>query len=219
MVPQEIARPQTLSPPGDQPKHKLERTKSILKQSSKERGEELHSPKREQITFAPEHNLEKHLAEKQLEKKLSVEEKVPPPKTEKRVSLETDKINGTHERKLVSPPPKKDSSESSSSESEDDKVNDLKPAADQLRRISLSSSNSRINFEPIEALNAQKPKPIDKIKKTLLDSESSSSTQDSPRKITEDKKASLKPPEQRVQCSPAVDLATNPSVTFVQEQR
>lgn len=42
-------------------KPKIERTKSILKQSSKEKGEtpELASPKRENITFAPEVNKNK----------------------------------------------------------------------------------------------------------------------------------------------------------------
>lgn len=53
-----------------------ERTKSILKQSSKERNEtppDLPSPKREQISFAPEVSLEKLLQEREVKKRVSVE--------------------------------------------------------------------------------------------------------------------------------------------------
>jgi hypothetical protein len=70
-------------PPPERPKVKLERTKSILKQSSKERNEnqEVHSPKREQITFAPDVND-------------------PPEKTvKKRVSLEMDEATKKSRRR------------------------------------------------------------------------------------------------------------------------
>lgn len=60
------------------PKMKLERTKSILKQGSRERTEnnsgEPSSPKREAISFAPEYELEKR-------------------KQEKRVSIENESVN------------------------------------------------------------------------------------------------------------------------------
>ncbi|KAF5284207.1 hypothetical protein FQR65_LT00207 [Abscondita terminalis] len=49
------------------PRVKLERTKSILKQSSKEREHEQHSPKKEQISFAPDANYE------QKQKRVSIE--------------------------------------------------------------------------------------------------------------------------------------------------
>ncbi|KAK4878012.1 hypothetical protein RN001_010518 [Aquatica leii] len=88
------------------PKMKLERTKSILKQSSKERGDnqqEVHSPKKEQISFAPDANYEHK---------------------QKRVSIE----NGTKEnecsererKKLRSPSPEKGRKSDDEGEEEED---------------------------------------------------------------------------------------------------
>lgn len=192
--------------PSSPPKIKLERTKSILKQSSKERGEnpDLHSPKREQITFAPEVTLEKHLQEKESVRKL-----------EKRVSLEEQKTpskpNSPEKLKPAPPPPapvvkkpeeSSESSETTSSESEEDAEEskpkppniDPKQAKEPLRKLSLSlsASSSRINFEPVEALNAQKniPKPVDKLKKNVVESsksDTSSSTRDNVRNNGEKK--------------------------------
>lgn len=279
VVPKEqtAQRPQTLSPLKQQNSHheqngigdssnnqdgkqtdqppiiKLERTKSILKQSSKERGDnqDLHSPKREQITFAPD--LEKHLAEKEskktVEKRVSLEGEPQKPSS-KPTSPEKPKVipvvqnniqNVTkqqHEESESSEDEESSDEEEEDDDDEDDdnkKDKDLKITKDSPRRISLSSSNSRINFEPIEALKEQKlkaPKPIDKFKKNLVDSksESSSSTQekfepknhiDKPHQPTKPSektvKNSLKTPDthSKGQCSPSIDLTSNPAVTFV----
>lgn len=229
-------RPQTLSPPSKPPQNifehtnggsappqppmiKLERTKSILKQGSKERCDhpELHSPKRENITFAPEHNLEKHLQEKEsrklLEKKVSVEEVARPEAVAKDEEEEEESES---------------SSETSSSEEEEeeDAKEQAKPPSPPVRRISVTRSNSRINFEPVESLEKQKkaPKPaIEKIRRGLVDSksESSSSTSERNRNCGKCAKSLLKTPE-RGQCSPSIEVTSNPAVTFVsaaQEQR
>lgn len=166
--PKQQQRPQTLSPPSkppqiaeelrnndhaahppDPPKIKLERTKSILKQSSRERTEhpELHSPKRENITFAPELlDLEKQRQEKEgrklLEKRVSVEKIVCPLKARKPEEEDEEES---------------ESSESSSEEDEDDEQK--RKIGSPIRRISITRSNSRINFEPVESLNPQKTKP------------------------------------------------------------
>lgn len=230
------------------PKIKLERTKSILKQSSKERGDnqDLHSPKREQITFAPD--LERQLAEKEskkvVEKRVSLEgEPQKPPSPEKPKAIPVVVQNNTENvEKQQQQEEEEEESESSedeeSSEEDDDnrKDKDLNITKDSPRRISLSSSNSRINFEPIEALKEQKkkaPKPTDKFKKNLADSksESSSSTQDKfepknridkphrqpPKPSEKTSRTSLKTPDthSRGQCSPSIDLTSNPAVTFV----
>ncbi|KAF2881435.1 hypothetical protein ILUMI_24721 [Ignelater luminosus] len=99
-----------------QPRVKLERTKSILKQSSRERGEhtELHSPKKEQITFAPDEKYERRhsLENKKLEKRVSIENDK---QIEKQSSLEKEKSEEEHRspereivrKKLKSPSPEK----------------------------------------------------------------------------------------------------------------
>lgn len=223
--------------PPDPPKIKLERTKSILKQSSKERSEhpELHSPKRENITFAPEHNLEKHLQEKENSKRLLVKKL-----SAEKINLEVNSVVVVKKEEES-----ESSSESSSSDSdeedgdeEDKSKSDLKRSSSSpIRRISITRSNSRINFEPVEALAAQKhlPKPaIEKIKRNLLESHSdssSSTTQDRCESSTEKKDSVggkkcaksglLKTPERGGQ-SPSIEVTSNPAVTtFVsaQEQR
>lgn len=233
------------------PKIKLERTKSILKQSSKERGDnqDLHSPKREQITFAPD--LEKHLAEKEnkkmIEKRVSLEgeQQKPSSKPSSPEKPKAPPVVQNNTQNMVKQPQEQQESESSEDEEssdeeeEDDeednekKDKDLKITKDSPRRVSLSSSNSRINFEPIEALKEQKkaPKPIDKFKKNLIDSksESSSSTQEKfepknhidktnhPKPPEKTAKIALKTPDthSKGQCSPSIDLTSNPAVTFV----
>ncbi|XP_063925108.1 tau-tubulin kinase homolog Asator isoform X3 [Zophobas morio] len=258
VVPKEnVPRPQTLqsnvveNPPEEpaqtkeveRPKIKLERTKSILKQSSKERneGQEIHSPKREQITFAPDvtdtpvkkrvslegddinqkeiitvtkKDLEEDIEKKEEEKVKSPKSKSPSPE---KVKVETKE------------PEKSEESESSSSETEQ-KNSDKNVEKPRLKspRLSLSGSNSNINQPaepPLSRSNSQKAvsKPLEKIKNNLghSASESSSSTQD---KIEQnlknarnalEKKSNLEVKQDRVQCSPSVDLTTNPAVTFV----
>lgn len=212
--------------PTEPPKIKLERTKSILKQSSKERSEhpELHSPKRENITFAPD--CEKHLQEKEGRKLL-----------EKKVSLEKVEVNSVKKQQEES----ESSSESSSSESEEEEEeedeeeekskSDLKRSnSSPIRRISITRSSSRINFEPVESLAASQkhlPKPaIEKIRKSLLESRSSESSESSAEKKDSggggDKKCvknSLKTPERGGQCSPSIEVTSNPAFVSVQEQR
>ncbi|KYB26867.1 tau-tubulin kinase homolog Asator isoform X2 [Tribolium castaneum] len=188
VVPKEnVPKPPESTESAERPIVKLERTKSILKQSSKERneGQEMPSPKREQITFAPE---------------VDEGEKV-----KKRVSLEAEEPIDKKEEVEN----EKDESESSSSETEQ-KNSDKKP-------------NSTIP-EVVPLNNSQKPtsKPLEKIKNNLghSASESSSSTGDkleqnlkNARNSIEKKNLDVK--HDRVQCSPSVDLTTNPAVTFV----
>lgn len=135
------------------PKVKLERTKSILKQSSKERTDlDLPSPKRESITFAPDpepvhahHEAEKVSDTSAKEPKpvqiLIQAEEAPKPKND--VHIDEKKAS-------------KSDTESSHTGSSGKKDGDAKANVDSSpRRISVakSSSNSHINFEPIEALN------------------------------------------------------------------
>lgn len=160
----------------EKPIVKLERTKSILKQSSKERneGQEIHSPKREQITFAPEVDEDE--------------------KMKKRVSLETEEIQ------IKEPENEEKKSESSTSETE--------------------QKNSEKKPEIVNNCQRATLKPIEKLKNNLVSaSESSSSTGDkleqnlkNVRNSIEKKNLEVK---ERVQCSPSVDLTTNPAVTFV----
>lgn len=137
------------------------------------------------------------------------------------------------------------SSESSSSESDDEEEEEEKSKSDlkrsnssPIRRISITRSSSRINFEPVESLAAQKklPKPaIDKIRKSLLESRSESSESSAEKKdgggssscgggVGGGKrcaKSLLKTPE-RSGHSPSIEVTSNPAVTtFVsaQEQR
>lgn len=234
-----VPRPQTLSPNGpeaapdpsnqvqkfdppiEKPKIKLERTKSILKQSSKERNEnqELHSPKREQITFAADVN---DAPEKTV--------------TKKRVSLETDDVSSKFEivRKedipieLKSPSPEKiksnkKSEESESSRSESEQKN--------IEKIGTKSANNHLSFQAdsLSRSNSQKAvlKSLEIIKKNVgghsAGSESSSSTQDKLDSNLKNTRNSVErknnldahQEEQRVHCSPSVDLTTNPAVTYV----
>lgn len=130
------------------------------------------------------------------------------------------------------------SSESSSSESEDEEEEEeksKKSSSSPVRRISITRSNSRINFEPVEALAAQKhaPKPaIEKIKRSLLESrsDSSSSTQDRCDSGNEKKDCGsgkmcaksgglLKTPERGGQCSPSIEVTSNLAFVSAQEQR
>lgn len=126
-------------------KIKLERTKSILKQSSKEKNEnnELQqSPKKEQITFAPECDLERRKREKEIRrirKKIRLEKK--------RRSLEIDNARELLNTKRVS-----DSSNSSTSEKnstrnkcENDKyLGDVKVNGDVEEKECIGGKNESI---------------------------------------------------------------------------
>ncbi|XP_018563133.1 tau-tubulin kinase homolog Asator isoform X2 [Anoplophora glabripennis] len=235
------------SPPP--PKKKIERTKSILKQSSKERneqGEPLASPKREQITFAPE-ALEK--SDREVEKVVNVVwmdgeadqetqcdlkhagEDDGIPASVETVDAETvatsDKQTGSDTAIRIK---KKPETESSSTET-DQKISRGKSRDNSLeknrKRLHRKSS---LNFEPVESLsrsNSQKAisKPLEIIKNNLGDSDSSSSTpckqqndkneEQEEGKVTPDRGHLDAEGKQRVRCSPAVDLGTNPNVTFV----
>lgn len=195
-----------------QPKIKLERTKSILKQSSKERNEnvDLPSPKRENITFAPEPEL--HRQSKKLIKRSSLDNDL-----EKQANKTIEKL--------------KQSSDSSSSSKNEVKANS--PVKFQLNK---SQSDSRVSFNPELVTNTSKivHKPIEKIKSAIVDSntESSSSTQEkSDAKNQVEKRTSPlakpsinevriaeknerpPPPSTRIQCSPTVDLISKPAVS------
>jgi tau tubulin kinase len=213
-------------PPPERPKVKLERTKSILKQSSKERNEnqEVHSPKREQITFAPDVN---DPPEKTVKKRVSLE-------MDEATKKEPEEVKPEEEKKSKSPSPEKvkveaeqKSEESSSSSSETEQKNSEKKEKVRLKSPP-SGSNSHVNVPPTESLsrsNSQKAvsKPLEKIKNNLghSASESSSSTQDKLEQNLKnarnalDKKNNETKQQDRVQCSPSVDLTTNPAVTFV----
>lgn len=127
------------------------------------------------------------------------------------------------------------SSESSSSESEEDEddedeeksKSDLKRSnSSPIRRISITRSNSRINFEPLEQLAASPkhlPKPaIEKIRKSLLESRSDSSESSVEKRQSSEKKCAkslLKTPERGGQCSPSIEVTSNPAFVSAQEQR
>lgn len=152
--------PEKKSPPQ---KGKLERTKSILKQSSKERVESTEqSPKKEQISFAPEHELEKRKSEK----RISIESDIT---IEKRRSLEIENA-----RELLRK--KHSGSESSTSEKNSKK----EEAENQDGNDAVVKIVEKL--QKIEVKDLPKPihKPIEKIKNNIADSksESSSSTQD-----------------------------------------
>lgn len=150
-------------------KVKLERTKSILKQSSKERNDhnEPHSPKREQITFAPDTDLDRHNHEKakKIEKRISIEGD---PSVEKRRSLEIENA-----RELLRSS-RKSGSESSKSDSSHSNKNDLEKIAE------MKEANCHVNFKDRNVEGKPVHKPLEKVKNNAVNSksESSSSTQE-----------------------------------------
>ncbi|KAJ8916696.1 hypothetical protein NQ315_000341 [Exocentrus adspersus] len=224
------AEVQTTPPPQ---RKKVERTKSILKQSSKERtGEPLASPKREQITFAPE-TLEKADREAETENneaeqgtQCNIEDKAVA-NASKVVNMSTtdcsDKQIGTDPiQRIIN---KKPETESSSTET-DQKSSRRKSRDDSLeknrKRLHRKSS---LNFEPVESLsrsNSQKAisKPLEVVKNNAANdskSESSSSTQckRENERNEEERKVTNVVDKEKVRCSPGVDLGSNPNVTFV----
>lgn len=214
----------TAPPSGGQqnsPKVKLERTKSILKQTSKERTEntyhDLQSPKRESITFAADIEVVKPVDKKSDDSNNGEKEK----KSETESSSTTDKEGGEKRRS---------------------KNAERRKSQDSPRKLSIvkCDSNSHLDFEPVEALRRSSsakalPKPLERVKINLegnTKSDSSSSTQERSRSSEKqrvqgaaDKKCVVGSPvrtfiandgvEKRVSCSPGVDLTSHPAVTFV----
>lgn len=172
----------------EKPKVKLERTKSILKQSSKEKNENnqevLSSPKREQITFAIDIN---------------------DAPIKKRVSLEAEEVRIEPEVKNEE---KEEKSEKSASSTETEQKNSDK-------KIEEIKEKCEIVENPPSRCNSPKAisKPLEKLKNNLghSGSESSSSTQDKGMRNGLDKKTN----GEVKRCSPSVDLTANPAVTFV----
>ncbi|KAJ8958453.1 hypothetical protein NQ318_002240 [Aromia moschata] len=183
------------------PKPKIERTKSILKQSSKERCEtgELASPKREQITFAPE-LVEK--MDKELDKQVNIveivkDEEVKPEEADQETQCDINQTDVTHEglgtadnadanivtcdKQTGTETKKKVETESSSTET--DQRNSRKKSKDNSleRNKKRLHRKSSLNFDPVESLsrsNSQKAisKPLEAVKNNLADSKSDSSS-------------------------------------------
>lgn len=172
-----------------QPRVKLERTKSILKQSSKERGEhqEPHSPKKEQISFAPDEKYERlQNSEKrvsiEIAKKLEIENNV-----EDQDSIDKEKPR----RRLRSPSPQRtkhrSNSESSNNEDEDDE--DVEGQEENQNAIPKPHTDlnptKELEESPIKQIEIKQnetnlykaiAKPIEKIKQNCIDSKSESSS-------------------------------------------
>ncbi|KRT85435.1 hypothetical protein AMK59_895, partial [Oryctes borbonicus] len=233
--------PAAVQPPSSgqsSPKVKLERTKSILKQTSKDRPENHHyhdiqSPKRETITFAPEPDVIKHVDR---ENKNKNEQKDSP-------------INVANVEKVVEKTEKEKKSETESSSTTDkegerrrSKNTERRKSQDSPRRLSIvkSDSNTHLDFEPVEALRRSSsakavPKSLERVKINLeasTKSDSSSSTQERSRSserrgekrcvVVGSPVRSLVANDERlerratvVQCSPGIDLTSHPAVTFV----
>ncbi|KAK9746295.1 Protein kinase domain [Popillia japonica] len=227
-------QPQQVPPSSGQssPKVKLERTKSILKQTSKERAaaenhnQDLQSPKRESITFAPEPDHDN----KDGNNFRNEESAEPPDKPDKPEKVE-----------------KKSETESSSTTDKDgerrrSKNAERRKSQDSPRRLSIvkSDSNTHLDFEPVEQLRRSSsakalPKPLERVKINLegnTKSDSSSSTQEKSRSSEKrEQKCAVvvvggggspgrtfvvnDESGRTVQCSPGIDLTSHPAVTFV----
>ncbi|CAH0549592.1 unnamed protein product [Brassicogethes aeneus] len=223
---------------------KIERTKSILKQSSKERNEvDLPSPKREQISFAPELVA----VEKEIKKRVSLDDDQQIIAIEK--ELKTIEIKNAEPEKPNDILPKTKDIEnlmakvklrkrdnngsSSSTNSEEKKSKDAEDNSEERDRKKLhrkSLNGSAIDFEKVESLsrsNSQKLliKPTVSTKNNLHSgdkSDSSNSTQAKSEKQTANNDETIErlrpnPPDtqMKIKCSPGVDLTSNPNVIFV----
>ncbi|XP_072381782.1 tau-tubulin kinase homolog Asator isoform X2 [Diabrotica undecimpunctata] len=221
-------------------KPKMERTKSILKQSSKERSDpqELSSPKKENISFAPDvldikcDDVESSKPVESIAVEVQTAEDCETQcNLQKNVELETRNPNSSSVETGVSPktsdkiigtevPAAKAEGESSSTET-DHKVPKEASHQDSLegyrkKNIHRKSSINLDQGDPLCRSNSLKAvsKPLEAVKNNLVDSkssESSSSTQC--RKQDGDDKGENK---DRVRCSQGYDLGTNTNnVTFV----
>lgn len=196
----------TESPP--KPKVKLERTKSILKQSSKERGDapELHSPKKEQISFAPDEKYDvKH-------------------KTEKRVSIE----NGTkledevvERKKLRSPSPVKNR-ESEDDDEERSCEHRLLKGTDSPLRVIENKVIEKIKQNCVESKSesssSNKIASASETTKSNIDSRTATVNQ---KKIVDKVKEAKEETavNNRRQCSPSVDVVVTASSLSVVERK
>ncbi|CAH1163258.1 unnamed protein product [Phaedon cochleariae] len=231
-------------PPDAAPQKPLaERTKSILKQSSKEKSEpiELASPKRENITFALEveriERGESETGEKKLNdvdrdtqcdlkvtKSVGVESR-------SSVGIDAPDVPKTSDKQIGTDtvPKKKVETESSSTET-DAKLSKGRSQQDSLERNRKKlHRKSSLHLEAAETLSrstSQKAlsKPLVAVKNSCVESKSDSS---SSANCKMDKRGEHEGQERcqliankaegkdMVRCSPSVDLSTNPNVTFV----
>ncbi|CAH1184491.1 unnamed protein product [Phyllotreta striolata] len=211
-------------------KPKVERTKSILKQSSKEKAEslELPSPKKDNISFAPELI---HKGKQDAESTNKVSSEVQTTETNRegaddaQKSIPIDNTSGNNavgDKKAATKdlgsgiPAKKAGETESSSTDSDQKLRDKDNSEEKKR-----NRKSTVNFEQVDALyrsNSQKAisKPIEAVKNhlphSLVDSKSDSSS------ITKgegDNQIISECKNNRLRCSGCIDLGTNPNVTFV----
>nr|CAH7745120.1 unnamed protein product [Callosobruchus chinensis] len=223
--------------PKDSPQRpRIERTKSILKQSSKEKTdagvvENIPSPKRENITFAPEAIAKKEQKELdiRLEKKEgngdiksstqgneNEEEVLVCRVTETEIGTETvnvgtvDVMVKTSDKFIGADLKKRVETESSSTET------DQKLVRERSRQDSLERTRKKFHRKSSAAgvvgagPGRARPAQLEAVRNSAIataDSESSSSTQCN-RRVSE-----LRAERQR--CSPGIDLANNPSVTYV----
>ncbi|KAK5638120.1 hypothetical protein RI129_012415 [Pyrocoelia pectoralis] len=210
-----IIKNTTESPP--KPKIKLERTKSILKQSSKERGEtsDMHSPKKEQISFAPDekYDIIKH-------------------KTEKRVSIENgtkledeivDKENAR--RKLRSPSPEKkpeseeDEGEQSCEHDEVVKEGDLPLLIIENKLIEKIKQNC---VESKSESSSSKIGSTSETTKSNFDSRTTTVNQKKVVRVLQDDKLKESKADlglnNRRQCSPSVDGITASAISVVERK-
>lgn len=232
----------------NQNKPKSERTKKILKQSSKERTDstELQSPSKEKVTFALETNLVKNIQEnKEVKKRVSLEIDNNIEKNKEVNNAEDDEesvkekpnqvldVAKTNDEKLLNTETCKAENESTSTETEQknskEKSDIQKIDTKTNNRLSINTSPV-INIDPVIPLsrsNSQKAisKQLEAVKNNLVDSrsDSSSSTQcrindkmNVDESVEFDGKAHLNTDiKEKIICSPAVDLTSNPAVTFV----
>lgn len=224
-------------------KPKMERTKSILKQSSKEKSDlqELSSPKKENITFAPEvlgvESTEndkpavlttvtaeiqtaedretqcdlKRTIETAKVKTVCIETGVSPKTSDKIISADFSAVKTECETSIIETDPK---ALKDASQQEDSLESLLKKK--YHRKSSVDSDHAYRSNSPPKAVS----KPLEAVKNNAGDSkssESSSSTQYRKKEGGgEDRGENRGEQQQRIKCSPGHDLGTNTNnVTFV----
>lgn len=247
-----------------QQKAKTERTKGILKQSSKERSstennEVLQSPKKEQISFAPEVNLYKHIQEKEIKKRASLEKdadnevdvnestwlnyvleaakEIEDQEKTNDVNKAVDGASGNHVGETKSLPKCNEQGDKGKIETESiSTATEQKSNLDKCENLDKDISNKPLNGtgnikkESIEVINRNSteramPKQIEAVKNNLVDSRSESSSNADSRNVNNvnmgenvqanKNRIDVVIDKEKGQCSPSVDLATNPAVTFV----
>ncbi|CAH1107915.1 unnamed protein product [Psylliodes chrysocephalus] len=231
-----------LQPKQSPQKPKIERTKSILKQSSKEKSDlqELPpSPKRENICFAPDpiqkgkqdsesvnkQSSEMQTAETDREVQCDIQKSAPlgtnrrnSPVADSVVPAKSDKEIGTD-----IPIGKTVETESSSTETDQKLLREGSQQDNSEKNRKLMNRKSSVNFDQVESLcrsNSQKAicKPLEAVKNHLplniMDSKSESSSSSRKFEGNGEREAKLEYKD-RLMCSGGIDLGTNPNVTFV----